>query len=139
MSEPQDTVVALRDIRRGLEDTCEFLTVKLMARKDKLMQLYADMLTLDHAKPHDAQMRILRQQPPPPTSIVTHLILSMARRFKEDRDTLNKAYNQLRELNDAQLKRIAVQEAELTSAYATLQVYLERFDQLTAELRQRKS
>lgn len=40
---------------------------------------------------------------------------------------------------DAQLKRIAVQEAELTSAYATLQVYLERFDQLTAELRQRKS
>lgn len=139
MSEPQDTVVALRDIRRGLEDTCEFLTVKLMARKDKLMQLYADMLALDHAKPHDAQMRILRQQPPPPTSIVTHLILSMARRFKEDRDTLNKAYNQLRELNDAQLKRIAVQEAELTSAYATMQVYLERFDQLTAELRQRKS
>lgn len=142
MSEPQDTVVALRDIRRGLEDTCEFLTVKLMARKDKLMQLYADMLALDHAKPYDARTRILRQQPPPPTSIVTHLILGMARRLKEDRDMLNKAYNALRALNDAQLERVKVQDAELAAAHAALcqqQALIDRLDNTIAELQQGKS
>lgn len=142
MSEPQDTVVALRDIRRGLEDTCEFLTVKLMSRKDKLMQLYADMLTLRGVRQYDAATRILRQNPPPPTSIVTHLILGMARRFKEDRDMLNKAYNQLRALSDAQLKRLKAQEVELAAAYDALreqQGLIDRLDNTIAALQQGKS